>query len=309
MKTARTIFLFFALTLSLGAFSQSLGTRAETIQFKSKLVGKTLPYSVVLPPGYALAGQPAISYPVLYLLHGLAGHYSNWLTKTRLAEYAAAYRMIIITPEGNDGWYTDSATVSADRYETYIVQELIPDVEKHFRAIKGREGRSVAGLSMGGYGALKFGVKYPDKFIFAASISGALDAAARSDNNPRNAWAFLRPSIMQTFGDAGSPTRAANDLHKLVLNFSAERLASLPFFYLDCGTEDGFLATNQELATIFLERKIPHEYRQLPGAHNWAYWDSQVQEVLKLAARKMNINRVATGNVGAGLVPARVFTN
>jgi putative tributyrin esterase len=285
-RTARAIFLFFALMLSPSAFSQSLGTRVETIQFKSKLVGKTLPYSVVLPSTYSVAGQTALSYPVLYLLHGLAGHYSNWLTKTKLADYAAQYCLIIVMPEGNDGWYTDSATVANDRYETYIVQELIPDVEKHFRAIKGREGRAIAGLSMGGYGALKFGVKYPDKFIFAASISGALDAAARSDNNPGNAWDFLRPSIMQTFGETGSPTRAANDLIKLVRNFPAERLAALPFFYLDCGTEDGFLASNREMATIFLERKIPHEYRQLPGAHNWAYWDSQVQEVLKLAARK-----------------------
>lgn len=300
MKTARAIFLFFALTLSLGAFSQNLETRVETIQFKSKLVGKTLPYSVVLPSTYSMAGQPALSYPVLYLLHGLAGHYSNWLTKTKLADYAAQYRLIIVMPEGNDGWYTDSATVANDRYETYIVQELIPDVEKHFRAIKGREGRAIAGLSMGGYGALKFGLKYPDKFIFAASISGALDAAARNDNNPGNAWNFLRPSIMQTFGEAESPTRAANDLNKLVREFPAGRLAALPFFYLDCGTEDGFLASNRELATIFLERKIPHEYRQLPGAHNWAYWDSQVQEVLKIAARKMIV---------AGLVPARVITN
>jgi S-formylglutathione hydrolase FrmB len=291
MKIARTIFLFLALMLSLSAFSQSLGTRVETIQFKSKLVGKTLPYSVVLPSTYSMAGQIALSYPVLYLLHGLAGHYSNWLTKTKLAEYAAKYQMIIVTPEGNDGWYTDSATVPNDKYETYIVEELIPDVEKRFRAIKGREGRAIAGFSMGGYGALKFGVKYAGKFVFAASISGALDAAARTNDNPRNAWDFLRPSILQTFGDADSSTRAANDLHKLVRNFSAERLASLPFFYLDCGTEDGFLATNRELATIFLERKIPHEYRQLPGAHNWAYWDSQVQEVLKIAARKMNTER------------------
>jgi putative tributyrin esterase len=296
MKTARTIFLLFALTLSLGAFSQSLGTRVETIQFKSKLVGKTLPYSVVLPSTYSIAGQTAPSYPVLYLLHGLAGHYSNWLSKTKLAEYAAKYQLIIVTPEGNDGWYTDSATVPNDKYETYIVQELIPDVEKRFRAIKGREGRAIAGLSMGGYGALKFGVKYADKFAFAASISGALDAAARTEDNRGNAWDFLRPSIMQTFGEADSPTRAANDLHKLVRNFSAERLASLPFFYLDCGTEDGFLATNRELATIFLERKIPHEFRQLPGAHNWVYWDAQVQEVLKIAARKTSGQRSVAGS-------------
>jgi putative tributyrin esterase len=286
MKTTRTILLFFALTLSLSVYSQTVGTRVETIQFKSKLVGKTLPYSVVLPEAYAQSGKETMRYPVLYLLHGLAGRYSNWLTKTKLSEYAAAYRMIIVTPEGNDGWYTDSATVLTDKYETYIVQELIPDVESRYRALRDRQGRAIAGLSMGGYGALKFGVKYPDRFVFAASISGALDAAERTIDNPGNAWDFLRPSIMQTFGTADSPTRAANDLFKLVRNLTAERIASLPFFYLDCGTEDGFLGSNRELATIFLERKIPHEYRQLPGAHNWAYWDSQVQEVLKIAARK-----------------------
>ena len=184
MKTTRTIFLLFALTLSLSVYSQRLGTHVETVQFQSKLVGKTLPYSVVLPVEYAQPGKETIRYPVLYLLHGLAGHYSNWLSKTRLSEYAARYSVIIITPEGNDGWYTDSATVAADKYETYIVQELIPNVESRYRALKGREGRSIAGLSMGGYGALKFGLKYPDKFVFAASISGALDAAR---HGPREA--------------------------------------------------------------------------------------------------------------------------
>jgi S-formylglutathione hydrolase FrmB len=287
MKTTRTILLFFALMLSLSAQGQGAGTRVETIQFKSKLVGQTLPYSVVLPEDYASPARRAQAYPVLYLLHGLSGHYSNWLAKTKLAEYAAQYRMIIVTPEGNDGWYTDSATVPADKYETYIVQELIPEVESRFRALKRREGRSIAGLSMGGYGALKFGVKYPDKFIFAASMSGALDAAARSEGDPRFAWEYLRASIMQTFGAPGSQTRADNDLHKLVRNLPAERLASLPFLYLDCGTEDGLLATNRELATILLERKIPHEFRQLPGKHSWEYWDAQVQEVLKVAWGRM----------------------
>jgi S-formylglutathione hydrolase FrmB len=243
----------------------------------------------VLPTTYKLPGHDVLRYPVLYLLHGLAGHYDNWLSKTKLKEYAALYQMIIVTPEGNDGWYTDSATVPADKYESYIVQELIPEVESRYRAIKGRQGRAVAGLSMGGYGALKFAVKYPDKFIFAASISGALDPAVRSDANPRNVWSFLRPSIMQTFGPPDSPVRAANDLQKLFRDFPAERIASLPFLYLDCGTEDGFLATNRELAALLLERKIPHEFRELPGKHDWAYWDQQVQEVLRMAHRQMPI--------------------
>jgi putative tributyrin esterase len=300
-RTARVLLLI--LLFSVAAYGQSAAsTSVETVQFRSKLIGATLPYSVVLPSTYKIAGHGALRYPVLYLLHGLAGHYDNWLAKTKLKEYAAEYQMIIVTPEGNDSWYTDSATVATDRYETYIMQELIPDVESRYRTVKARAGRAIAGLSMGGYGALKFAVKYPDQFIFAASISGALDAAQRTDANPKNVWSFLRPSIMQTFGAPDSPVRAANDLHKLFRDFPAERIKALPFLYLDCGTEDGFLATNRELAAILLERKIPHEFRELPGQHNWPYWDSQVQEVLKIARRKMG-NTVAPSSA-----PLRTIT-
>ncbi len=194
-------------------------------------------------------------------------------------------------PEGNDGWYTDSATVPADKYETYLLQELIPDVESRFRALRSRQGRAIAGLSMGGYGALKFGVKYPDKFIFAASMSGALDVATRPESYLRFKWEVMRISVEQTFGPPDNPTRADNDLYKLFRNLPAERFAALPFIYLDCGTEDGLVTANRELATILLERKIPHEFRQLPGKHNWEYWGAQVQEVLKMAAQKMALSK------------------
>ncbi|MEP6705937.1 MAG: alpha/beta hydrolase family protein [Pyrinomonadaceae bacterium] len=269
--------------------AQSVSTvQVQTISFKSNLVGATLPYIVVLPAGYQerSAGTQA-SYPVLYLLHGLGGRYDNWTSKTKLKEYAAQYQMIIVTPEGNDGWYTDSATVATDKYETYIMEELIPDVERRFRAAKGREGRAIAGLSMGGYGALKFAVKYPDRFVFAASISGALDPAERSDANQGFAWGFLRSSVLKTFGPDNSATRASNNLHKIFRELASERIRALPYIYLDCGTEDGFFATNHDLASILLERKIPHEYRQLPGKHDWVYWDQQLREVLKLAAQEM----------------------
>jgi S-formylglutathione hydrolase FrmB len=246
-----------------------------------------MPYSIVFPTSYAQPGREKVRYPTLYLLHGLSGNYSNWLSKTKLAEYAAQYQMIVVTPEGGDGWYTDSATVASDKYESYLMQELIPEIESRYRAKGTREGRAIAGLSMGGYGAIKFGVKYPDKFIFAASMSGVLDVARRTAANPGPAWGYLRPSIMQTFGEANSQTRADNDLYNLVRRLASKRLVSLPFFYLDCGTEDGFLMSNHEMAGIFLELKIPHEYRHLPGQHNWAYWDSQVREVLKIAAQRM----------------------
>ena len=256
----------------------------ETIQFKSQLIGQVLPYNVLLPVGYAESNK---RYPVLYLLHGLFGRYDDWVKRTNLAEYAAHYDLIIITPEGHDSWYTDRAGVPRDKYESYFIRELISDVDARFRTIKDRRARGVAGLSMGGYGALKYGLKYPEQFAFAGSISGAFDPTTRTDDHPGFAWNIFRPSINAVFGDPGSETRTANDLHQIARGLNASQIASLPYLYFDCGLEDGFLVTNRELAEILLSKKIPHQYRQLPGGHDWGYWDQQIREVLRLYAQLM----------------------
>lgn len=268
------------------ANAKQANSRVQTIPFASKLVGKTLPYNVVLPVDYDKPAARAKRYPVLYLLHGLTGHYDNWVTHTKLSDYAAKYSMIIVTPEGGDAWYTDSGTEPAAKYETYIIEELIPDVQRRYRTIETREGRGIAGLSMGGYGALKFGVKHPEMFVFAGSLSGALGAASWTETDLRGLEAIWR-TLLAIFGQEDSPLRRANDLHKLYRELTAERIAALPYVYLDCGTEDPLLSSSRSLAAILLERKIPHEYHQLPGKHNWEYWDAQVQEVLRIAARRL----------------------
>ena len=264
----------------------SVNSRVQTIQFESKLVGKTLPYNVLLPVNYNQPESRSKRYPVIYLLHGLTGHYTNWLEKTKLVDYTAPYEFIIVMPEGNDAWYTDSATVPTDKYESYILQELIPDVEKRFRAISDAGSRAIAGLSMGGYGALKFGVKYPQQFVFVASMSGALGAASWTESDLKGLEFILR-SLQSVYGSESSPTRAANDLGRLYRDLPAASIASLPYIYLDCGTEDQLLQVNRDFVAILMTRKIPHEYRQLPGGHSWTYWDSQVQEVLRIASKKL----------------------
>src|SRR5437667_6261649 len=257
----------------------------ETIQFQSKLVNAPLPYNGILPPDYRMASTTR--YTVLYLFHGLTGHYSDWVTKTNVADYAAPYRMIVVMPEGKDGWYTDSATVPNDKYESYILKELIPDVQKRYRTIETRFGRGVAGLSMGGYGALKFGLKSPGTFAFAASLSGALAAPSWTEKDLKDPGA-ARDSVLSVFGPAGSETRKANDIFDGVRSMTPNRIAGLPYFYLDCGTEDRLINDNRQFTALLGEKKIPHEYRELPGNHNWAYWEQQVQEVLKIAAQKMH---------------------
>lgn len=295
-------FLFLALVVSLTqgqtanvrspaagpaqANAKPANTRVQTIPFASKIVGKTLPYNVLLPVDYAKPAAQDKHYPVLYLLHGLFGHYDNWITHTKLSDYAAKYSMIIAMPEGNDSWYTDSATVPADKYETYIVQELIPDVQRRYRTLETREGRAIAGLSMGGYGALKFGVKHPETFVFVGSMSGALGAASWTESDLRGLEAIWR-TLAPVYGSENSPTRAANDVRKLYSELTPTQVAALPYVYLDCGTEDPLLSSSRSLADILVAHKIPHEYRELPGTHSWPYWDAQVQKVLTIAARKM----------------------
>ncbi len=278
--TLLAVFLLFTFTVHAQTGS------VETVQFHSQLVNTTLPYNVILPPGYR--ASRTTRYPVLFLLHGWAGHYTDWVTRTNVADYAARYRLIVVMPEGNDSWYVDGATGVNDKYESYILKELIPDVDKRYRTIQSRYGRAVAGLSMGGYGAIKYGLKYPDRFVFAASMSGAFGVTRYTENEMGgNNW----EPFLKTFGPLGSETRKANDVFEIARGLSPARVTSLPYFYFDCGTEDAaqHFKPNRELSEIFLEKRIAHEYRELPGTHSWAYWDQQVQEVLQMAAAKLRL--------------------
>jgi S-formylglutathione hydrolase FrmB len=276
---------FFALALCVTTFANG---RVETVRFQSKLVGASLPYNVILPADYDTS--TTTRYPVLYLLHGLTGHYSDWVSRSNVADYAQQYRMIVVMPEGNDGWYTDNAGIPTDKYESYILKELIPDVQQRYRTIEARYGRSIAGLSMGGYGAIKFGLKAPTTFVFAASMSGAFAVTRIAEKD----LGQLGPVLMKLYGPMGSDTRKANDIFDIIENLSAAQFAALPYFYFDCGADDPLptvFASNRDLAKLMFDKKIPHEFRQLPGDHSWAYWDQQIPHVLEIASQKMRTPR------------------
>src|SRR4051812_38796254 len=167
MRHARNLFVILALLAPLKSPAQTVAqaparaqappqvamssaARVEHVAFESKLVGAALAYNVVLPPGYDAKASEQTRYPVLYLLHGLGGSANDWVSqRAHLADYAARYSLIIVVPEGKDGWYTDGVAAN-EKFESYVVQELIPDVARRFRTIESREARAVAGLSMGG---------------------------------------------------------------------------------------------------------------------------------------------------------------
>ncbi len=255
----------------------------ENYRLNSKLMAREMPYRVVLPVNYKNSNEKTI-YSVVYLLHGLTGHFDNWTDKTKLVEYAAKYNYIIVMPEGNDGWYTDSESVPIDRYETYISQELIPEIDKKFRTAPDKKHRAVAGLSMGGYGSIKFGLKNPEMFSLVGSFSGALGAASWTEKD-LGTRGFIAKSILSVYGSTDSETRKQNDIFKLVREMPADKIKNLPFVYLDCGTEDFLINNNRDFVNLLLEKKIKHEFRQLPGAHDWKFWDAQVQEFLELSEK------------------------
>lgn len=254
--------------------------REEKIQ--SKLMARQMPYHVIVPLGYYSDANKTKRYPTIYLLHGLTGHFDNWGSKTKIAEYVASYNYIIVMPEGNNGWYTDSATVPNDKYESYIAQELIPEIDKNFRTSADRNHRAVAGLSMGGYGAVKFGLKNPEMFALVGSFSGALGAASLTEREV-GTRGTIAESILSVFGKADSETRRQNEIFKLVKEMPADKIKNLPFIYLDCGTEDFLIENNREFAALLFEKKVRHEFRQLPGAHDWKFWDAQIREFLELS--------------------------
>ena len=280
-------------TLRKGEFTFQLQpSEVKTGKLTSKLMGRDVPYRIVLPARYSTENSSE-RFPVVYLLHGLSGHYTNWTDKTRVAQLPDSANFIIVTPEGEDGWYTDSATKANEKYESYIIKELIPDIDKKFRTIADRDHRVIAGLSMGGFGSLKFGLKYPDMFILAGSFSGALGAATISEKTFPGA---IGKTIDATFGPDGSEVRKVNDPFAIVRNATPEQTKNFPFLYLDCGTEDFLFQNNREFVSLLIEKKVPHEFRQLPGTHNWTYWDSQVEEFLRVAVKRVWSKASAAGN-------------
>jgi len=246
--------------------------RVEETVFHSASLGRDMHYLVILPRDYSSGRR----FPVLYLLHGLYGDYKNWDTRTRLERIAASYSLLIVTPDADDSWYTNSATKPTDKFEDYIEKDLIPLIDGKYRTIARKRARAVAGLSMGGYGALKLALKYPDLFAFAGSLSGAFNAAENLDDLKPE----FRAKLLEVFGAAGSRTRNDNDVFLLSRN-----ARDYPYFYLACGTSDFFLDTNRALAAQFSTQKIAYEYHETPGDHTWEYWDSELTPLLRAVAR------------------------
>lgn len=244
--------------------------------FFSKVLGKQVSAEVLLPD----VGKGP--FPVFYLLHGLSDDHTMWLRRTRLELYVSVAPLIVVMPDGFRGFYTDNNEGPA--YGKYVGEEVIDTVDRYFPTIRKREARSIGGLSMGGYGALRTALAYPDKFCSANSHSGAVMLGSKTW--PNDISRLDQKELVRVFGKtpAGSP-------HDLIhLAREAHKKKKLPRLRLDCGTEDFLLEDNRVFHAKLKALRIPHEYEEFPGTHNWDYWDLHIQSALAFHARELGID-------------------
>ncbi|RIV17937.1 esterase family protein [Fibrisoma montanum] len=270
--------LFLTVWLSAQLLSQALGARVDTIDVPSARMNRTLRAAVVLPERYLNARKrDAQPFPVLYLLHGGSGSFRDWLTKpadTRLLHRLAdQYNLIIVTPDGDPvSYYFDSPLVPGSQFETFISQELIAKIDDTYRTVRDRKGRVIAGLSMGGHGAMFIASRHPDLFAAAGSMSGVM--------NINTATWKVEPDFAKSRADnfaklLGPPAGGDTPYPGYTMVTLADRLKTngLPLIF-DIGVDDFLIETNRDLHRRLLDNETPHEYTERPGAHTWPYWEN-----------------------------------
>jgi S-formylglutathione hydrolase FrmB len=264
----------------------SLSTAGDTVEqhtFFSAALQRQMPYEIVLPAGYSSGQQ---RYPVLYLLHGWQGDETNWVKLTHLVELASRYSLIIVTPRALNSWYVNSATNPADRYADYIADDLIAEIDGHYRTIATSHQRAIAGLSMGGYGAVLLTLRHPGLFDFTGSISGAFAGPSGIED----VMPGLKPSTDQAFGPPDSATRKENDLDTLI---AAANPAKTPYMFLECGTSDPLLPSDRHVVAELSARGFAYEYHEMPGSHTWSFWDNSVPNLLDVLSKKLHVEESA----------------
>jgi len=266
--------LWFILTLEFLYLSPlSAQVRVDSLYMPS--LGRTMKISVLLPASY----DSSRHYPVLYLLHGYVGNNDDWSTRTRLSADVKGMPLIIVMPDAEDSWYVNSYTEPRDKFEDYIVKDVPYYVRRLYSVDTTRQ--AIAGLSMGGYGALMLALRHPSEFRFAGSLSGALSVPRAVNDTARRPEGALIPSLRRAFGDQANGSRNDHDVFFLYREVARD---SFPYLYMCIGIQDAyrtFLPAHRAFTDLLRTYGAPYEYHEVPGGHDWQFWDREVQPMLK----------------------------
>lgn len=292
----KNLFLFFRFLCLTSAFllltflSSICQPRFHAASFYSPSVRDTMRVRILLPADYIHSR----TYPVLFLLHGYGGDETDWTLRTNIENYTASIPLIVVMPEAKNSWYVNSETDTNARFEDYIINDLPKYVDSLYPIDTTRE--AIAGLSMGGYGALVLALRHLSKFLFAGDLSGALTIPEIIDSvnaHPTDVvpggQGPLMPSIFAAFGKNDKQFRDNHDLTVLLQN---KRADNLPYIFCAVGIQDGyrdFLHAHHIFTNMLRENGKLYEYHEIPGEHNWKFWDEETQPLLARMAIVMKL--------------------
>jgi putative tributyrin esterase len=252
-----------------------LPANVEIVRFQSTTLAEERTILVMLPLDYDTAAR---RYPVLYLLHGADPDITDWARGTNLSYYAAQHQLIIVTPDASHGWYVNSVANPKAHYDDYIMKDVIAYVDKNFRTIPEPFARAIAGVSMGGYGAMLLGLEHRDQFAAIGSFSGSLAAAHfPPEAIPKNPTDEEKKKIQEYIGWMGAPgskEEKARDVFELVQQIPVDEV---PMLFLVCGGQDDGFEQTHAFLKVLAKRRIPYEYREIsPRGHEWRIWNEEI---------------------------------
>jgi len=252
------------------------------INYPSDVMNKYMAMNVILPDDE----DPVIrdkegKYAVIYLLHGYTDDYTKWQRLTSIERYAKNHGIAVVMPEAGKSFYMDMAY--GDPHFTHLTKELPKHLQKWFKISSDPQYTYIAGLSMGGYGAMKIALTYPERFNGAATFSGALAMAQtagikQADDAPE--WLKrLDVDLPLAFGDVTKLENGPHDLFWLLQDNKAKG-KKWPHLYVSCGTEDFIYQATKAFAGTLEALEIPFKYHEEAETHNWAFWDREVDKFL-----------------------------
>jgi len=246
------------------------------IEHSSELVKVNLPLNLILPDPAEIKVTPLRERKVLYLLHGLSDDASAWQRFTAIEIYARRYGIVVVMPTAGRSFYLDQP--NGQRYFTYLVEELPGYLEAVFGIQPKRENTLIAGLSMGGYGAMKAALLHPERYFAAASFSGVLSLAIL-DSQPDHP---NHREFETLFGDLAKLTGSEHDPF-VWLKHAAQQAGKLPRLYASCGLQDDIYPLTVLFRNACRKLAVPLEYAEADGRHEWSFWDKQIQQFLSFA--------------------------
>ena len=247
------------------------------VNYVSSALQRTVPLQVILPvdklaPDGKLPKEK--NFKTLYLLHGYLGNYTDWVSGTRIQRWAEERDLCVVMPSGDNAFYVDRPE-TGNCYGQFIGEELVEITRRMFPLSRKREDTFIGGLSMGGFGAMRNGLKYHKTFGAIISFSGVFELLNPDATNPQRVNTELEEGL---FGDLSKAIHSDKNPIWLANKLAGKK--NLPNIYIACGTEDYLLPHSRNFRDLLLKNGFSVTYEEGPGGHEWDFWDTYFKKAL-----------------------------